>query len=388
MFDIETVEQYYPQAGTLMWEPMLMWKLPKDKEYQLEEVCDNGQYFASLKKDGACYQYVKTEDFSYIFGRTISKQTGLLTEKGKNVPHIMEALDCLPPRTVLVVEIYYPGKTSKDTVSIMGCLPNLAIKRQKDNPIHAYVHDILYYNGVDLRQEGALLRYKVLEAIWREHNLSAFDYLELAQPIYENIYQAALDALANGEEGLVMRKKTGTWEPGKRPAWNTIKVKKADSIDLVCIGVCPPTKEYTGIELHTWPYWETDTKELVIAQPIQMNVSEDEESLEAWQETREENEYIKKGWKPVTKYYYYGWPSSIEVGAYNEEQKMIKVGTVSSGLTDALKQDMAKYPEKYLYKVVELSCMEKLKNTIRHPIFIRVREDKKATDCTFKDTFR
>lgn len=366
-FDKEKIEELYPQAGELMWPPQLCWHLPKGKEDKLQEICNSGDYFASYKKDGACYQVVKTKNYSYLFGRTQSKVTGLLSEKSKNVPHIIQAFSTLPPNTVIVVEIYYPGKTSKDVTKIMGCLEKLAIERQKDKPIHAYAHDILFYDGVDLRNVGALERYKILAAIWRLYDFSSFDFLELAQPIYDNIYETGLKAIEEGEEGLVLRKKDGQWVCGGRPAYNTIKLKQSDTIDLICCGFEPATKTYDGKEIQTWCFWESSHGEKT-----------------------NQNMYGIEGWKPITKPYYFNWPGAIQIGAYDDNGNLIKLGTVSSGLTDEDKQNIIKNPDRYLGSVVALSCMsiDSKEKTLRHPVFKSWREDKNAKECLINEVFK
>lgn len=365
MFDYNKIEQIFPEAGNLMWEPMLIWSLPENKKDQLYEICQNKQYFASLKKDGAFYQFVKTNNYEYLFGRTVSKINGLLTEKIANVPHIQQALKILPSNTVLVVEIYYPKKTSKDVVSIMGSLPARAIALQKDNLIHAYCHDILYYDNIDLRNTKAENRYKILAKIWEKYHLDNYNFLELAKPIYENIYEEINKALAEGEEGMVLRKKDSPWVCGKRPAWSTIKVKQMDTVDLVCIGFCDATKEYTGKELDNWPYWETAEGELIIAE-------------------HPENCH------PVTKPYYFGWKTAMRVGAFDGFGKLIEIGTVSSGLTDEDREKMATHPEEYLNKVFEFSCMslDKKEHTLRHPRIVKKRDDKSAKDCKISEIFQ
>lgn len=398
-FDVTKVEELYPEAGPLMWEPMLMWKLPTNKRSQLTDICASGDYFASIKKDGSCYQFVKTPHFSYLFGRTVSRTTNLLTEKISNIPHIKSALDCLPSNTVLVVEIYYPGGTSKSVTPIMGALPNLAIKRQENNPIHAYIHDILYYDSVDLRNTGALDRYKILAAVWSKYELSRFSFLELAQPIFDDIYEIGMLALRNGEEGLVLRKKDGKWYPGQRPAWNTIKMKKMDSVDLVCVGVCDATVEYTGkldigpnytgTEVDQWPYWCIFTTGFQLDNGI---LSKDHVKVRYERVDIGDKKVIKSPefvTLPVTKGYYYGWKTAIEIGGYDENDQLVKIGTVSSGLTDEDCQNMAAHPENYIGHVFEFECMEKdnKERTLRHPALIGRRDDKDAKDCKIKEIF-
>lgn len=331
-----------------MVSPMLVWKLPDPS--QLSTACAGGEYFGQLKIDGYFYQYEKTENNAYLFSRNVSTTTGLLSEKGANVPHIMNALAALPPRTTLIGEIFVPGGTSKNVTSIMGCLPAKAIERQKDAPIHYYIHDIIEYDGVNLMSAGAEDRYKILCAIWEKHGLSAYNFLSLAISFYDNIEEHIQEILANGGEGAVLKKKTAPYTPGKRPAWDTIKVKQMDGADLVCMGFCDATKEYTGKDVNTWEYWDGDI--------------------------------------PVTKGYYYGWKTAIRVGAYDGDN-LVEIGTVASGLTDALREDFAKNPKNYLGKTVELSCMsiDKKAKTLRHPHFIRFRDDKSPTECTIKEIF-
>lgn len=369
-FDEKTIEQYYPEAGQLMYPSMLIWKLPAGKESMLSEVCSNGEYFLEEKIDGAYYQFVKTENHSYLFGRTVSKLSGILTEKSDNVPHLKEALNCLPAGTILIGEIYVPSGTSKDTVSIMGCLPALAIKRQEKEPIHYYVHDIIAYDTVSLIDSPADLRYKILSAIWKKHNLDQYSFLRLATRVDEDMEAEISRILKSGGEGAVLKKKDYPYTPGKRPAWSTIKVKQMDSIDLICTGFCDATREYTGKELETWPYWER-------------SLNENEQAV------TDMCQFGVDGWIPVTKPYYLGWKTAIRIGAYNDNGELVDLGTVSSGLTDDNKREMTEHPELWLGHVVALDCMQidKKEHTLRHPVFKCKREDKDVKDCVISEIF-
>ena len=215
MFNKEQIKKFYPEAENLMIEPML---INKGSDILLKQACESGKYFGQLKKDGAFYQFVKTEHYTYLFGRTVSKTTGILTEKINNVPHIQNALQELPPNTILVGEIYYPNGTSKNTVSIMGCLPTKAIERQNGSYgyIHYYIHDILMFNGVNfiIAKTGAWNRYQILCKIWDKYNLNQYDFLELAESWEDNLYSRIGDSLAAGEEGMVIKAKEGA--PARR----------------------------------------------------------------------------------------------------------------------------------------------------------------------------
>lgn len=375
MFNKETIAKLYPEAENLMIEPML---INKGDERSLKTACESGDYFGQLKKDGAFYQFVKTENYEYLFGRTVSRTTGVLTEKIGNIPHIQYALQTLPPKTILVGEVYYPNGTSKNTVSIMGCLPTKAIERQNGayGKIHYYVHDILMYNGIDFvsAETGSWDRYCILEKIWKLHGLDKYDFLELAEVWTDELYARVGDALAAGEEGMVIKHKDGKYEPGKRPKTN-LKAKKVDFADVVICGFEEPTREYYGKEIESWQYWKS-------ADPVGpfFNGSGYKGYLEG--------ELI-----PVTKPYYMGWNNArIKVGLWQDggsEMGLVEVGTIHSGISDEMKQDMSEHPEKYLGKVCSIQMMEvdRGAGTIRHGFFKHMREDKNSTDCKYEDVF-
>ena len=370
-FDREKINTYYPEAK--MIPAMKVWKLPDNKEHMFPEMCSNGKYFAEIKKDGYWYELEKTSKGVYLFSRNKSKTNGLLTEKSANVPHlsVLFTESSLPINTVLIGEIYYPGKTSKDVTTVMGCLADEAVRRQEDKGfIHYYLHDIIYYDGISLLKVGAWDRYRILKAVCEKHNLLSNPYVELAEAVTEGIEQFSVQALASGEEGVVLKEKNTAYYPDKRPAWSTIKRKKMDYVDAICIGFCPATKYYEGKEIETWEYWEI------------------KDSGETVHDPNGFKHYMNGIYEPITKGYYFGWKTSMEVGVC-KDGKVIKVGTVSSGLTDELKQDFRDNPNKYLNEVVELQCMEKdsKEGTLRHPFFKKFRQDKNSEDCTWEVVF-
>ena len=372
-FSKELLDKHAPEAECV--QAMKIWKLPDGKENMFPSVCNSGEYFAELKKDGYWYQYEKTEHYDYLFSRNVSKTTGILTEKLANVPHIKKAFAELPVGTILIGEIYYPGKTSKDVTKIMGCLSDEAIIRQQTSGlIHFYLHDVIKYNGVDLQNEGAWVRYQILIKIWNKFNLQQYNYLELAKSVEDDIQEFTAAALNAGEEGVVLKKRDAVYSPDKRPAWSSIKVKKMDFLDCICIGFEDATKQYNGKELNTWEYWiETMSGNFYHGRYLN-----DAGCV-----------MIKTPMEPITKPYFYGWKTSIRLGVYDDNNKIIEIGTVSSGLTDELKADFAEHPEKYLNRVVAIQCMQKNKedHTLRHAFFKGFRDDKNVKDCRLTDLF-
>ncbi len=348
----ELVEKHF--KGATIVPPQKIGNFPGTNGITMTDVYTKGQYFAQLKKDGCCYLYNRgKEDSAYLFSRVVSKSNGLPTQKIDNVPHIKEALHKLPNDTIIVGEIYFPFGTSKDASTIMGCLPKKAIERQsKGNKISYYMFDIIMLNGKDLTKTSALERHKILTELVEEHKLLENDFLELAKvylPEECDLHELATTALANGEEGIVLKKKQGLYHPGLRPAWETIKIKKNDTVDVVCMGFENGKREYEGTELTSWKYF-------------------DENGV------------------PVTKAYYMGWYAAIKIGLYKNGE-LISIGTVSSGLSDAMKESITKDSDKYIGECMEVGIMEKGESALRHPTFIRFRDDKTSEECTWESVF-
>lgn len=377
MFDKEKISEFFPGAEDLMIQPMLIWTLPSNKKDKLSEICASGEYFAEEKKDGALYQFCRTDKGNYLFGRTVSIKNGLLTNKIDNVPHINSALSCLPCGTVIVGEIYVPGGTSKNVTSIMGCLPAEAIKRQdKQGKIKYYLHDMIFYNGEDMQSWGAEARYQKLVEAWNKFHLEQFDFLQLAESFDTGIEERLSQILSAGGEGIVLKKKDAPYSEGKRPAWATIKCKQMDTIDLVCTRAIEATKEYTGKELETWSYWQERSER-------------DQNGEYTWlsSEGQYYEDYLHNPhiYRPVTKPYFYGWKTAIGIGAYDDEGNLKEIGTVSSGLTD----EMRAHLDDYVGKIVALQCMsiDRKEKTLRHPIVKAWRDDKNAAECKLREVF-
>ena len=390
----------YPEA--LIIEPMKINKIPKGKEHMFPSLCESGEYFAQLKKDGYWYMFEKTDNHAYFFSRNVSVETGLLTEKGSCVPHIMFPLEHLPAGTILIGEVYYPGKTSKDVTPIMGSLPEKAIERQEGEYgyLHYYIHDILRYKDVDLTSYGASIRYNILKRVFelyllKDYTIGADEhFLELAERVDENIQEFVADALTRGEEGAVLKKKTAPYTPGKRPAWDTIKIKKTDTGDAVCMGFSDPTKyyngkldvgpNYTGKDAKEWPYWIIEQRDSIFPEDSKI-VSEKTVPIG-------QTEIIKSplfGTVPVTKAYYYGWKTSMDIGAYDDNGTLVKIGSVSSGLNEDIQRIAGSNPELYIGEVAELAGMEKNHEdkTLRHFYFKNFRDDKNPKDCKISEIF-
>lgn len=336
----------YP--GSYQYPAMLISKAPSGEK--LEKELSSDKYLGQVKKDGFFYQLEKTKDGNiYLFSRSKSKKTGELTEKIDHVPHIKEWADELPNGTILIGEIYYPGKKSNDVTKVMGSLKEKAIDRQNNEYglLHYYVHDMIMYDNHSLLEDCFEKRFSEL-CLNIDLKMPHADWLEVAG-VFENycgditIPSTIQRYLNQGEEGVVLKLKSGLYVPGKRPVYNFKIKEQIDNIDLVITKLLDPVKEYTGKEIDTWPYWIDG--------------------------------------EPVTKPYYFGWKNAFEVSGY-KDGKLQVVGTVASGLTDEVKENAAQFPQSYLGYVCELQAMSWTEDgALRHPRFVRMRYDKNPEEC-------
>jgi len=354
---------------------MKYWSLPagssEKQKKKFEDEIRGKNYIALKKRDGAWYRFSQTtKDDQMLQSRTISVKTKEPVEKQDNVPHIMEALSVLPENTVLLGEICYKNTsmTSPDVVSIMGCLPKKAVERQSVVKLHYYIFDVLFFAGEEIGCKSAEVRLELLKNI--KENFVFPEFIEFAEPVYENIPNTIANWLADGDEGAVLlhKKKPYSYERVKSAeAWTTMKVKQSvtDGIDLVIMSFTPSEKAYTGEYPQIWIYWENmRTGQLV-----------------------EDKMWGKPGFTPVTEGYFKGQVGSMVLGAYYNDT-LVQVGKVNN-LTDAIRQDATDNPEKYIGRVVEVNAMsiDKERKSLRHAKLVRFRDDKVATECNYKDIF-
>jgi hypothetical protein len=356
-----------------IWQPM-KYSTAKDQSI-LNAALASEDYCIQLKMDGASYVWAKDLDGSvHLYGDKISKKTNAIIDKIDNFEHMKKyAEDNFPLGTQFIVEIcaYYDWKTvpptryehSKSTfvTSITGALPKKANERQAQTELcEAYVFDILYWDNESYWDKDFAERLQ--KAADEIYNMPTADWLSTAITAWDNKQETITKWLADGNEGGVLKllhskgkysAKQGVREIGQtayRPAGTSYKIKQVDTVDLFIIGIQMPTKEYTGHDGENYPY-------------------QDEEG------------------NPVNRLWYFNYANGFVVGAYDDEDKIVEIGTVASGLDDTIREDAAKNPKNWLNKVIEISCMSIDRNThtIRHPVFKSVRTDREMTDIHIGD---
>jgi len=187
--------------------------------------------------------------------------------------------------------------------------------------VKAFVFDVLRYNGEDISSRPLHQRIDVLESLRTRIRSPHIAFLPWA---FTSIDKKKLyeDVLKRGGEGIMLKRLDATYCQGGRPANNWFKAKKSMTIDAVIVGFTKGLGKY--------------------------------------------NDRI----------------GAVRFGQY-QDGKLVELGQ-ASGMTDADRLLMSKYPEQFVGRVVVIKGMQRLNSgAIRHPIFGGLHSDKKPNECIY-----
>lgn len=335
----------------------------------IKDAIFSGDYFGALKVDGYYQRIVKDEDGNCFMIARSRNVKGEVVNKIDWVPQFNNWLDKLPRGTCLLCECYLPGhEGSNNITSILGCLKDKAIARQKDAPLNLYVFDIAAYQGRSLMKNPFIDRISILNGIKLVYSDPLVQYAEYYSG--QELWTKLQAYLAAGREGMVIMKFDAPIYQKRTPARVSIKIKKElqETIDAIVLGATEPTRLYNGGEIENWKYWENYITHERLNGAYYAAKMRDNLPLDA-----------------VTKAYWHDWAGSLVIGLYDEKSNKLKpIGTLS-GITE----EILKNWQNYKGKVVEISGMELFRDEngkfsgIRHPRFVRFREDKNIRECGF-----
>ena len=308
---------------------------PEFSEWDTHVYC-NSDYVVEEKFDG--YSYLNSE------GRFFSKRLsaakgneGNPVEKTGHIPHLSIIMKNLYYQygCDLHGELYVPGGISDDVTKILGCNEDEAIRRTKDNwdnRLKYMLIDIREYKGKSLINEPYFIRRAILEHMYYNgmctfHNsplgrsVSKPADINIAPILSGDPVENFRRIVLGGGEGVIFKKTSALYIPGKKPADNWIKGKKKITLDVVITGFNDGTGKNKSL---------------------------------------------------------FG---SIEFGMYIDG-KLKPCGNASSGLDDATRQTIAANPDKYIGTVMEIEAIQESVNSFRNAVFLRLRDDKDAVECT------
>lgn len=360
------------------------WNMEAEKYYaptkntNLKELVNNaifsGEYVGSRKVDGQWLMIIKDENGNLYARPRNESVNGGYPNKIDWIPHIKKEFERLPNGTVLLGEIYFDdNEGSRKVTSIMGCLKDKAVQRQeKGDKLSFYIFDMLAYdNGFvkDLPLENRVVGLKALSEWFKSPYIKYADF-------YEG--DRLLDYIAycreQGWEGVVLQRKDGIYEPGKRPARKSIKVKKELDKEVDCFltgNYKEATWEYTGKEVENWKYW------------FDLKNNQKKEGL--FYEDFQHGAPIE----PISKGAFFGWAGSVEIGVVKGEE-VIPIGWISN-VTEEVKRGIVEDNSSWARRVVKINAMDIEDDTkrFRHARIVEWRnpEDMSWKDCTFEKVF-
>lgn len=361
------VQKYYA--------PPRSWSDEKRKDTAVSRIF-SGTWWGARKVDGAFYMFIKDEDGNMFLRGRSKSVSGKYLDKFDWVPQLHEVFEKMPNGTCLLGEVYLPkNEQAKATTSIMNCLVDKAVARQQkdEDKLHYYVFDILADEGESYVGMKAIDRFLRLDDYAVKYTSEFIDWARYTngKELWDNLQEL----LANGYEGVVIVRDDAPYQPGKRPSKDCLKIKKElqDTIDCFILGAIIPTKIYTGKDVENWPYWYNEQNSQKIL---------DSDYYKENHKTMYELYVDGAPVVPVTKPWFNGWAGSLRLGVI-KDGKEFEIGSLS-GITDEIKENW----KSYVGMPLEVTAMEIMDTGgLRHPKFLRFRDDLTKEDCTWEKIF-
>lgn len=181
-----------------------------------------GEASVEFKLDGARIQVHRRGDEVRVFTRTLAEITHRVPEVVE-VVRGMPATDLILDGETLALDEDGGPRPFQETMSRFGS------EAASETVLHPWFFDILHVDGRDLLDEPLSLRRAELERVAGDHRIPGrvTDDPEVAE-------QVARDALAAGQEGVVVKALGSPYAAGRRgSSW--IKVKPVHTYDLVVL---------------------------------------------------------------------------------------------------------------------------------------------------------
>lgn len=340
----------YPQTSNLYHPAKARTKLPEDLEQDhlvAEEKFDGSRYLLYIGYD----PYHRSTRPNTLLSRRLSVKDDMYVDKSDNIPHITQVNfnikqplggPGLTGTCVLDGEVYIPGQEFYTLNGIMNSLPEESIRKQVlVGKVHFMAFDILRINDYgttpqdnEWQAHTQRERREELEAFFALIPDNVREYLQLipqhkqGKDNFDVLFHTIVEA---GGEGLIIKDQDALYGKG----WS--KMKRAHDVSTVCMGFKSGTGKYEGQ-----------------IGAIQLGV------------------YMER--------------TSFGSLTTDGESKMelVEIG-FASGMDDALRLEMTECPDDYIGSVVDVHTQGLTSgNRLRHPTYIRFRDDLNSGDCTME----
>lgn len=307
------------------------------REKYLQEMLDYEAVVAQPKYDGERMLIHINHGEVYCTSRRHSKKTDRFMENQDKLPDLCEACKSFDlDYTVIDCECY--AKDWSTIVGILHSLPERAIELSKRNVPRFAVFDCLFYDGKDLRLlpycDRLLCVAKVVHKInYEPMHVVKFINEELKPDDMKNLHYlsrvdefdtAMKNAINMGWEGIVVKSLFRTYYD----VGASIKCKKFETVDCV---VC-------GYDVGRGKYSDT--------------------------------------------------VGALHIGYYDpDSDSIIKISNVNCG-TDEERNMWRDHWTELKNSVIEVKCQEITEKSLRHPVYIRLRDDKDYKMCIRSTIFK
>lgn len=296
------------------------------RESYLENMFNASKVIAQRKYDGERMLMHFLDGKVYCTSRHVSKKTGKFTECQEKLVNL-PLLSSDMGYTVIDCECY--ADTWSEIASVLHSLPQRAIKLQEKITPRFVVFDVLFFDGEDLRDKSYSTRLAMVDTVLSLISDERFTKPE--QWVVSSYRQAMFLAYSQwhlGREGIVVKAMNKSYYD--RGAM--LKIKRFETVDVVVYDFQPGTGKNSNTV------------------------------------------------------------GALLVGYYDPEaDSIVHVSRVNCG-TDADRAYWKKYFEENSFKpirrVLEVKCQEVTESSLRHPSYVRIRDDKDYTMCTRDTIFR
>lgn len=194
-------------------------------------------------------------------------------------------------------------------------------KNGSNGHVKLYVFDVLRYCSQDLLNKTLFQRFVWLQVLKPRLSCNSIEFLWWATSSEEK--QQLYDrVMKNGGEGIMLKNLHARYMQGGRPVGNWFKAKKSATFDCVVMGFTKGKGKF--------------------------------------------NDRI----------------GAVVFGQF-VDGKLMKLGQ-ASGMTEAMRNEISRYPKAFIGRVVEIGGMERNRTgATRHPQFVRMRDDKAPHQCVW-----
>lgn len=303
------------------------------KEKWLNELYANEPVIAQPKYDGARMLIHFNGPEVYCTSRRISKKTNEFMRNEDCLPLLKKDYDTSIHWNYTVLDCECYAKNWSEIVGVLHSLPERAAELQKTVTAKYAIFDCIWYNGIDISDKPYIERLKYAQTVVSNSHinnmhLTEFINSDFKPDSFENAH--FFKSIAEQEEAM----------------------QKAVEIGFEGIVIKSLTKTYrdSGASLKCKKF---ETVDCVVYDYIQGNGK------------------------------YSDTVGALKIGYYNDGN-IVHVTNVNCS-TDAIRYMWSQQWDTLKGRVIEVKCQEVTSTSLRHPVYVRLREDKSPEMCT-KDT--